>query len=191
MKKIALASVFALAFFAGQAKADGQFSVFAGYLSPGDLNFTNIEQNLTLRDTSLYGARVEVDFLKVFGIEQNFAFSPRILDLPAFPEESSDTRGFLYSSNLVVNIPISRFVPYVTAGLGFIRPWGGDLSDLVGFGTTFAGNYGGGIKLNRLAGPVGLRFDVRGWRTSEILELSGGANILEATGAVTFTWGGD
>ena len=79
MKKTIVASVFALALFAAQAKADGQFSVFAGYLSPGDLNFEDIEQNLTLRDTSLYGARVEVDFLKFFGFEQNIAFSPRLI----------------------------------------------------------------------------------------------------------------
>lgn len=189
MKKTIVASVFALALFAAQAKADGQFSVFAGYLSPGDLNFEDIEQNLTLRDTSLYGARVEVDFLKFFGFEQNIAFSPRLINSSLFPEESSELRGFLYSSNLVVNIPISRFVPYVTAGLGFVKPWGSDL--FTAFDTTFAGNYGGGVKLNRLAGPVGLRFDVRGWRTSEVFQLGGGVNILEATGNLTFSWGGD
>lgn len=191
MKKLILASVFALALFAGQARADGQVSFFAGYLSPGDLNFSGIEQNLTLRDTSLYGARVEVDFLKFFGVEQNFSFSPRLINSSLFPDEGTELRGFMYSSNFVVNIPISRFVPYVTAGIGFVRPWGGDISDVLGLDTTFAGNYGGGVKLNRLAGPVGLRFDVRGWRTSEVFATSGGVNILEATGAITLSWGGD
>ncbi len=186
MKKAIAVSVFFLLLGAGQAKAAGQLSFFAGYLNPGDLNLDNVRQSLRLRGTSLYGLRAEFDFLKVLGFEQNVEFSPRLFNSTLFPNgtSASDIRGFLYSSNLVVNIPISRFVPYVTGGVGFIKPWG---SSIQPFDATFAGNYGGGIKLNKLAGPVGLRFDVRGWRTGDIAG-RGSVNILEATGAVTFTW---
>ena len=188
MQKTIVACVFALVLFAGQAKAEGgQFSLYAGYLNPGDVSLDNIQQGLNLRGTGLYGARVEFDFLKVFGLEQNFGFSPRLLESRLFPQQGSDVRGFLYSTNLVVNMPLSRFVPYVTGGLGLIKPWGTGISE---FDATFAGNYGGGIKLNKLIGPVGLRFDVRGWRTADIAG-QGGVNIFEATGGVTFSWGGN
>lgn len=187
MKKIFAGCLFALVFCVAQSfAAGGQFSLYGGYLNPGDLNLDNVQESLKFRGTSLYGARAEFDFLKIFGIEQNFGFSPRLFDSALFPDEASDVRGFLYSTNFVVNVPLSRFVPYVTAGVGVIKPWG---TSIVPFDATFAGNYGGGIKLNRLIGPVGLRFDVRGWRTADVMG-QGGINIFESSGGITFSWGG-
>jgi len=188
MRKTIIASVFALVFCVGQAKAGGgAFSLYAGYLNPGTVNLDNVQTGLSLRGTGLYGARGEFDFLKIFGIEENVGFSPRLFSPTLFPdrEPSSDVRGFLYSTNLVVNIPVRRFVPYVTGGVGFVKPWG---TDFHSFDATFAGNYGGGVKLERLVGPVGLRFDVRGWRTSDIAG-QGGVNLFEASGGLTFNWG--
>ena len=101
------------------------------------------------------------------------------------PAPSADTRGFLYSTNLVLNVPLSHFVPYVTGGVGFMKPWG---SGLQPFDARFAGNYGGGVKLERLIGPVGLRFDVRGWSVANVFSRT--LNMLEATGAITISWGG-
>ncbi len=188
MRKAIAVSAFFLIFCVGQARAaGGQFTLYAGYLNPGDVNLDNVRTGLNLRGTSLYGVRGEFDFLKIFGIEENFGFSPRIFNSTLFPNgiPASDARGFLYSTNFVLNIPLSRFVPYVTAGVGLIKPWGVDFTT---FDATFAGNYGGGVKLNRLVGPVGLRFDVRGWRTADIAG-QGGVNLFEASGGVTFTWG--
>ncbi len=187
MKRIIVASVFALIFFVAQAKAGGQLSFYAGYLNPGELNMHNVQAGLSLRGTGLYGVRAEVDFLKIFGIEQNFGFSPRLFNSTLFPDQASDVRGFLYSTNFMVNIPLGRMVPYVTAGVGAMKPWGTNFPALP-LDTKFAGNYGGGLKMNKLAGPLGLRFDVRGWRTADILN-QGGANFLEASGGLTFTWG--
>jgi hypothetical protein len=82
-----------------------------------------------------------------------------------------------------LNIPLSRFVPYVTAGVGLVKPWG---VNFMTFDATFAGNYGGGVKLNRLLGPMGLRVDVRGWRTADIKN-NGGLNIFKASAGLTFT----
>ncbi len=189
MKRILIASMFMTIFFVGQAKAGGELSLYAGYLNPGELNLNSVQTGLKLRGTSLYGLRAEADFLKVFGIEQNFGFSPRLFNSTLFPNQASasDLRGFLYSTNFVVNIPVSHVVPYVTAGLGLVKPWGISIPGLA-FNTTFAGNYGGGVKLNRLIGPLGMRFDVRGWRTKNILN-QGGVNLFEATGGITLAWG--
>jgi hypothetical protein len=185
MKRIFVLSGIVLVLSVAQAwAAGGQFSLYAGYLNPGDLNFQSVQTGLSLRGTGFYGARVEYDFLKLFGVEENFGFSPRLFNSTLFPGQASDVRGFLYSTNFVVNIPLSRFVPYATVGLGVVKPWG---SPFAPFNATLAGDYGGGVKMNRLAGPVGLRFDVRGWRTADILN-QGGVNLFESSGAVTFSW---
>jgi hypothetical protein len=189
MRKIALATVVALLVCVAQARAgEGQFSVYAGYLNPGKLNLDNIQTGLNFRGTGLYGARAEFDFLKILGIEENIAFSPNLFNSALFTSGTAkDVRGFLYSTNLVLNAPLGRFEPYVTGGVGLIKPWGVDVHT---FDVTFAGNYGGGIKMNRLIGPIGLRFDVRGWRTADIAN-QGAVNIFEASGGVSFSWGGE
>lgn len=175
VKKMLVLFIFALVVSVTQAKAaGGQFSLYTGYLNPGDVNLQNVQAGLSLRDTGLFGARAEFDFLKVFGIEQNIGLSPRLFSSTLFPGQASEVRGFLYSTNFVVNVPLDRFVPYVTVGVGLVKPWG---SSFASFDATFAGNYGGGIKLNRLIGPVGLRFDVRGWRTADIMN-RGGVNFF-------------
>ncbi len=186
MKKVLALTIFVLSIGVNQALAGGQLSLYTGYLNPGNITFQSVQTGpVALRGTALYGARIEADFLKILGIEENFGFSPRLFDSTLFPSEASNVRGFLYSTNLVVNIPLSRFVPYVTGGVGLVKPWGSDL--IQPFDATFAGNYGGGIKLNKLIGPIGFRFDLRGWRLKEVLGQS--ANFFEATGALTFTWG--
>ncbi len=188
MRKIALATVVALLVCVVQVQAaQGQFSVYAGYLNPGTLNLDNVQTGLRFKGTGLYGARAEFDFLKIMGIEENIAFSPRLFNNDLFPSGTAhDVRGFLYSTNLVLNVPLDRFEPYVTVGVGLVKPWGVDFHT---FDATFAGNYGGGIKLNRLIGPMGLRFDVRGWKTADIAG-QGGINIFEGSGGVSFSWGG-
>ena len=185
IKRTGILFAVALVFCVTQARASGgQFTLYAGYLNPGELSLQNVQAGLSLRDTGIYGARAEFDFMKVLGIEQNFGFSSRLFNSSLFPAQASEVRGFLYSSNLVLNLPIGRCVPYATAGVGLIKPWG---SSFASFDATFAGNYGGGIKLNKLAGPIGLRFDVRGWRTADIMN-QGGVNLFETSGGLTFSW---
>jgi hypothetical protein len=187
MKKYIAASLFMLLLGVGQAKAGGQVVVFAGYLNPGNLNLDNVRQSLSFRGTSLYGARIEVDVLKgVLGFEHSLEFSPRLFNAALFPNgtSGSDVRGFLDTSNVLINIPIRRLVLYGTGGVGFIKPWGTSFEP---FDATFAGNYGGGVKFNKLAGPIGLRFDFRGWRTADIAS-RGSTNLFEVTGGVTIGW---
>ncbi len=192
MKKLLLASVLAIFFGASESKAaSGQLSLYAGYLNQGgNLSFSTVSNGVTdtlhFRGSALYGARVEFDFHRIIGLEENLGFSPRLFNSGfSFPAPSADTRGLLYSTNLVVNIPLGRFVPYATGGVGFLKPWGTGFKP---FDARFAGNYGGGLKLERLIGPVGFRFDIRGWSVKNVFSRT--LNMLEATGSVTFSWGG-
>ncbi len=62
---------------------------------------------------------------------------------------------------------------YGTVGLGFISTWGDSQKNL---GTKFTMNYGGGVKLRKILGPLGLRFDLRGYTAFNALE---GSPIFE------------
>jgi hypothetical protein len=183
MKRIAAITMFLIALCAVQAQAAGSASFFVGYLNPGDITVSNVKNSLD--GTADFGGRFEFDFAKILGVEQNIAFSNSIFGSNS-PTGTTlkDARGLLYSSNLVINIPLSRFVPYATAGVGLVHPFNIDVNPV---GTKFAINYGGGIKLERLAGPVGLRFDVRGWTAPDVFEST--LNMMEVSGGIVFTWG--
>ncbi len=160
-------------------------TLFTGYLNPGNWNFSNaFVSNLQLRGTAVYGADFEADYHRILGLDESISFSPNLFSSNLLPS-ASDVRGFLYSSNVVLNTPLGHFVPYATAGVGFMKPWG---SGFKPFGTRFAFNYGGGIKLQRLFGPIGLRFDVRGYTIPDVTNQT--VNIMQATGGITFSFGG-
>jgi opacity protein-like surface antigen len=94
---------------------------------------------------------------KVVGGEHTIAYAPNFLD--------SDTKAVVYNSNLLVQAPLPKVKPYGTAGMGTIISWGSDSAgrpSLGKIGTKFAINYGGGVKVLP-AGPVGVRFDIRGY----------------------------
>jgi len=93
----------------------------------------------------------------VFGHEQTFAYSPHFVD--------AGTKAVILNSDFLVQVPLPKVRPYATAGPGTIITWGTNDSGVPSFGkigTKFALNYGGGVKVLP-AGPIGLRFDIRGY----------------------------
>ncbi|HYK88727.1 MAG TPA: hypothetical protein VE398_08155, partial [Acidobacteriota bacterium] len=140
MKKSILVSIFAVACLAAEARA-ADLTLYTGYLNPGGLSFSNIVNGLEIRGSAIYGARFETDFHKIIGLEHTIAFSPNLLQSNIFPI-STEVHGFLYHSNLVLNVPIGHMVPYATAGMGLLTPYGPGFKP---FGTRFAFNYGGGL----------------------------------------------
>ena len=74
-------------------------------------------------------------------------------------------------------------MPYVTAGLGLISQWG---SDNLPIGTKFAINYGGGLKLRKLAGPLGFRIDARGYTAVKVF--SRAFNMFEISGGILLSF---
>ncbi len=167
-----------------EAKA-ADLSVYTGYLNPGGVSLNNVFDGLQLRGSSIYGVRFEADYRDVLGIEENVAFTPNLVRSDFF-SINTDVRGFLYHSNLVLNVPMGHMVPYATAGIGLIKPYGPGLQP---FGTRFAFNYGGGVKFRRLAGPLGLRLDVRGYSVPDVSAQT--LNMFEASAGLVFTFGRD
>ncbi len=172
-----------LLFFPAALSA-GDLTLSAGYLNPGNLSLSNaFNPVIVFRGTSVYGASFEADFHSILGVEEAVSFSPRLFSSNLIPDETN-VRGFLYNSNLVLNAPLGHLVPYATVGMGFMKPWGTGFKP---FGTRFAFNYGGGIKLRRLMGPIGLRFEVRGYSIPDVSSQT--LNILEASGGITISIG--
>lgn len=163
----------------GQASG-ADFTAFVGGVKPGKLTVSDVRTSL---DSSLVsGFRLSTNFVPLFGMEHTLAFSSDYLfprDIPTVRK----ARGFVYSSNLIVNIPAKKVVPYVTAGVGLIHQYG---SPDVPIGTKLAFNYGGGVKFRKLLGPLGLRLDARGYTATNVF--SRALNLLEVSGGLVISF---
>jgi hypothetical protein len=164
-------------------------TLFLGGAIPGKLNsdlLTHVGQTYhDLTKGPIFGLRLHNSILPVIGLEHTLAFSTDYLS-PKSMLNPQNARGFIYNTNLLVNIPLAKIMPYATAGVGIVHQYGLQDSPI---GTKLAFNYGGGLKLVRLAGPLGLRFDIRGYRAMKVNFLSseGRLNILEASAGLVIS----
>ena len=110
----------------------------------------------------------------ILGHEHTIAYSANFID--------SNSKALLLNSNLILQAPLIIAKPYLTAGAGMIHTTGSGLSNI---GTKFALNYGGGIK-TKILGPIGGRFDVRGYAIPGIQSQT--LNVLEVSLGVVFSF---
>ena len=155
-------------------------TLFGGVQNPGKLTLQSTAQPSLLdpRSFGTFGMRVSQG--RVIGSEHTLAYSPNFI--------SSDNSAFMYNSNFMVQAPLGPVRPYVTAGLGIVHI-GGDSAQFItgGFltGNKFAVNYGGGVKF-KLAGPLGIQVDARGYSIPSVLEET--LNVIEVSAGVVFTF---
>jgi len=161
MKKIRCFLVLTCFIAAIPAYADNDLTLFGAAQHEGKLNVQSAATAAaTTRsfDPATFGTfGLRFGHAKVFGSEHTIAYAPNFLE--------ADTKAVFWNSNLLVQAPLPKVKPYVTAGIGSIFSWGEDSAGRPSFakiGTKFALNYGGGVKVLP-AGPVGLRFDIRGY----------------------------
>jgi hypothetical protein len=133
---------------------DNDLTLFGGVQFPGKITLSRATS--TVPDIISDPVNVGVFGLrygrgKVFGHEETFAYTPNFL--------SSDSKSIILNSNILIQAPAPVIKPYVTAGLGTVMSWGSGPADI---GSKFAINYGGGLKI-RPKGPIGIRFDARGY----------------------------
>jgi len=152
----------------------GDFTIYTGFQNPGKLTLDNVTRDTKLG--SVIGARISVG--KILGFEQTFAYSPKFLE--------SGHKAFNAQSNLLVSAPIDHFTPYGTAGVGVIAMGDKLFFDFKNIGTKFTVKYSGGIKFTHLAGPVGIRIDVRGYTVPRVFDQT--LNFIEGTVGVLFSW---
>ena len=176
----------------------GEMIIYGGTQKPGDISWSNaspieIGTDLTGDFGGTFGIRYSAG--RVIGFEQSIGFSPRFA--------KPGVKAFQTDSNLIIQAP-GNIVPYGTAGIGFVRSWGGDVptssnpGEIAAFvfstGNNFAINYGGGLKIRRLFGPVGINVDVRGYSlpgfegSFENSTTKKGMNFIQTTAGLVFTW---
>lgn len=188
--KCALAAALLLPCLSSAASAT-DLTFFIGGAIPGKLSSDIVTSpTSTVRDLTngpIFGFRLNNNILRVIGLEHTLAFSTDYLT-PKAVLNPQNARGFVYNTNLLVNIPVKKFIPYGTIGVGIIHQFGYPDSPI---GTKLALNYGGGVKFARLLGPLGLRFDMRGYRAMRLLFVSskGGLNIFEGSAGLFLSWG--
>jgi len=167
----------------------GEIVLYGSTQKTGKLKFSSIteipENLLEGQRGNAFGIRLSSG--GVFGYEQNISYSPR------FAKEG--VKAFQMDSNLLLQAP-ARVSPYATAGLGFIVTWGQDFPDepdpekiaaaAFSFGYKFSINYGGGIKLRRILGPLGFGFDFRGFTVPNARD--GVLNFVQMSFGAVFTW---
>ena len=157
-------------------------SFFVGGTMPGSVEKDGVKTGLD--NGPIYGFRFNSDMTRDIGMEHTLAFSSDYL-FPSGSTEVLEAKGILYSGNMVINLPLNspNASPFVTAGIGLIHQYG-DRNMPVG--NKFAFNYGGGLKFKRLAGPLGARFDLRGYRAGMF---SNTVNIFEVSFGITVSFG--
>ena len=143
------------------AHADSDFTLFGAAQHRGKLTLQSATQTATTTgnfDPTTFGVfGIRYSHGKVIGGEHTLAYAPNFV--------SSNSKAFIYNSDLLLQAPFPKIRPYGTLGLGAIVSWSKDQSGrpaLGDIGSKFAINYGGGVKILP-AGPVGVRFDIRGY----------------------------
>ncbi len=175
-----MALLLAAAFLFVVPSKAADFTFYVGGVKPGSITVDNVKTSLD--SSPIFGFRLGTSFVPFFGMEHTLAFSSDYL-FPRGIEAIKEARGFVYNSNLIFSFPMGIAVPYITAGAGLIHQYGDGNMPV---GTKFAINYGGGLKFPHLAGPLGLRFDMRGY-TAGIL--GDKLNMFEISGGVMLSMG--
>ena len=168
----------------------GELVLYGGTQKPGTLTFDALAEVpsdlLTGTWGGTFGLRLSAG--KVIGAEQNFSYSPRFA--------VSGVQAFQMDTNLLVQAP-GKVSPYGTAGIGWIYTWGQstfpedlDPAKIAAFafdiGSEFAFNYGGGIKVRRVLGPMGFNFDIRGYTIPSARDSS--LSFIQMGVGAVFTW---
>jgi len=167
--------------------ADAELVGFLGGYSSG----TSIE-GLDLGNGSLYGLRFGVSFLRFLGTEIAYTHVGGLEDqLQTFQGTAHD-----FSWNFLLEFPINKVVPFATIGVGVL---GGTSREAASIQTGISYNVGGGVKLRKLLGALGFRFDVRYHNASNGVRISAGGDLpsigtdfdfkfTEVSGAVMLTF---
>jgi hypothetical protein len=169
---IATAAAFFLIASAAPARADVVLTPYIGSLFGGDLP----------DGKTSYGATAAFMGGNIFGAEIGFNWTPKFVSGTATHD---DVAQMSLMGNLIVGIPIGssdqagHIRPYITGGAGLFRATAkqSDFLDRI-TSNDFAINFGGGI-MAFFSEHVGIRGDVRYFRTLTDEDAGGGVNDLD------------
>lgn len=180
--KLRIAIVFVLAAVAGirPASAQGFITPFVGFNFGGDsancLSLTNCQEKRTNFGVSL-------GTLSAFGFEEDISYAKNFFgDTPG-----TDSSVFSAMSNIMISVPAGPVRPYVLAGVGLIRPHvSTSLASLASFDkNAFGYDIGGGMHV--IVGHVGVRGDLRRFKTLQDIPLFRSQPLAYWRGSVGLT----
>jgi opacity protein-like surface antigen len=201
--KLALLTLSLVALSASPGRADVLLTPFVG-ASVGGSSSSALFQLAGDADRTNFGASLALMSGGVLGIEADFGYTPRFfgaeLPIATFPVTIAQNRVITAMANLTAGVPLQSrsgvgVRPYGVAGLGLIR----QQIDVLGGFNAYTSNdlgydIGGGIML--FFGPhVGVRGDIRHFRSvgggivSDLIDLDPGAfNFTRTSVGVTFRY---
>ncbi|MDR0311806.1 MAG: hypothetical protein LBJ21_09485 [Acidobacteriota bacterium] len=198
MKLFSRAMMFVFSLSIAATLFAGEITIYGGAQKPGELSWANASPVEAATDfAGDFGGTFGVRFSagRVIGFEQGIGFSPRFA--------KPGVKAFQTDTNLLIQLP-GNIVPYGTAGIGLVHTWGKDVPtsldprEIAAFvfsaGTNFAVNYGGGLKIRKLAGPLGINIDVRGYTLPgfkakfENSDTKEGLSFVQTSAGLVFTW---
>lgn len=177
----------AIAFFPMPARADGFFIPFFGVNFGGDSG----KQFSQAFDTSQFNFGASLGWMGggVFGFESDFGYSPDFYG----KTDTGGSRAITATGNLLLGVPFGGqkgfgVRPYALVGAGVLNSGSDFGTSAIDIGdTSLTWSAGGGVMVF-FSTRVGVRGDVRYFRTFNDLEIAG-IPVAQSTGKVDFTRG--
>ncbi len=182
MKSLLLLSALSVA-LVSTALAQTEVEGFVGLYDPGKITQADFKSG------AAFGFRVGQSFMRVLGTEFGYTAATGLKDrLGTF-----DDTIHMLNGNFLVQLPAAGFVPFATIGFGGIV---GQRDTTFKIRSAWTWNAGGGLKIRNIAGPAGLRFDVRYYHIPDGIELltlppdlnKQNFNVLELSGGLLLTF---
>jgi hypothetical protein len=162
----------------------------AGFFWPDTMN-----NGARMKSDGIYGVKGGVFLNQNVQLEGSFGYINHFELRQPIPSPMS-ARAFLYDVNGVYNFGQRQFLnarisPFISVGAGGLTSYIPDASTALvkadDTETFFNVNYGAGLKFLNVAGPLGLRFDVRGRTLPNFFGET--TTWFEPTAGLTFSWG--
>ena len=156
-----------------KASADWLLTPFVGWNWGGTANLLNLEDfDDEFEQKAMFGASLGWMGGGVFGFEADFGFSPNFFQNTSGPGnfEFGDSNLTTLMGNVLIGVPIGGqhgvgFRPYAVGGVGIIKSHIGDAGDLFEVDSTNWGFNVGAGAMFFFSDKVGLRGDVRYFRS--------------------------
>jgi opacity protein-like surface antigen len=168
-----------------KASADWLFTPFVGWNWGGTANLLNVPDfEDEFEQKAMFGASLGFMGAGVFGFELDFGYSPNFFQntVGTGNFEFGDSNLTTLMANVLIGVPIGGqsgpgFRPYAVGGVGIIKSSIGDADDLFDVSSTdFGINVGAGAMFF-FSDNVGLRGDVRYFRSLQDTEAEDEFNI--------------
>ena len=193
LKKCVLIAALLLVVGPASARADWLFTPNIGVAFGGDA---------PSNDKLTYGASSGYMGAGIFGFEADLAYTPTFFDMTGADNNAAFSSDNVTTAmaNLIVGIPVGGqhghgVRPYVAAGLGLMKEHVQDTGSLFNVSDNDLGvDIGGGV-MGFVSEHIGLRGDVRYYRTLQNPDNNGGFTIAtgnfdfwRGTAGLTFRW---